>query len=453
MRNNLEEKRTPAGSSHAVAGYSYPGDLSRFVRDRWRDVPEPPGGIDLLPDVAMLEDFFSACYHASMLREEERPVTFRAILAEPALFASEGRPPEGLQRLEFSGLLPFDPRELRQLSVTADPRRTLIGVRREGERGLRIWGVINSGTRWLRDIQGGRQAAAPLPLAPVIHVDAPGSIEVYKGYELVGKLQGGRLSGARVDLFGSEWLPDQFSLFREELMKRHEVARNQARELSGERWAPLEPTLVTRISERMMKRVISLLRDARHGGTIIFVREENAGDLSTEDPCIDLKYRFADGRRQLSFSDLVVDILNRLAQFYGVSDQRRRGPVGWREFEATTDDEIAALDEALFEIAHLIAGLAAADGAVVFSKHHHKLLGFGGMISGRLPAVRSVARALDLEGEKVAEEETGNVGARHRSAYRLAGALPEAVVIVISQDGGVHFICKKGGRVTYWEQE
>jgi hypothetical protein len=48
-----------------------------------------------------------------------------------------------------------------------------------------------------------------------------------------------------------------------------------------------------------------------------------------------------------------------------------------------------------------------------------------------------VWRALDLEGEKVAEEGTGNVGARHRSAYRLAGALPGSVAVVISQDGGV----------------
>jgi hypothetical protein len=91
------------------------------VHDRWRDVPEPPGGVDPLPDAAALEGFFDACYQASMLREEERPVTFRAILAEPALFAPEGRPPEGLQRLEFPRSLPFDPRELRRLSVAADP--------------------------------------------------------------------------------------------------------------------------------------------------------------------------------------------------------------------------------------------------------------------------------------------------------------------------------------------
>ena len=92
----LEGKPTPAGSGYAAAGYSYPEDLARFVRDRWRDLPEPTtGGVAPLPDAAALEGFFTACYQASMLREEERSVTFRAILAEPALFDPEARPPEG----------------------------------------------------------------------------------------------------------------------------------------------------------------------------------------------------------------------------------------------------------------------------------------------------------------------------------------------------------------------
>ena len=207
-----------------------------------------------------------------------------------------------------------------------------------------------------------------------------------------------------------------------------------------------------------MKRVISVLRDARHGGTVLFIPLENAGEPSREHPYehpyIDLRYPFADSRaRLLSFPDLIVDILNRLAQLYSTADHRQEpAVVGWEEFEATTDAQIETLDEALFETAHLIAGLAAADGAVVMSKQN-ELLGFGGMISGRLPAVNSVGKALDLEGEKVTEEETANVGARHRSAYRLAGALPGSVAVVISQDGGVRWVCQKGGRVTYWEQE
>jgi hypothetical protein len=196
----FEERPTPAGSGHAAAGYSYPGDLARFVRDRWSNVPEPPGGVDPLPDAAELESFFAACYQASMLREEERPVVFRAILAEPALFHPEGRPPENLQRLAFPRSLPFDPREIRRLSVAADPQRTLIGVRQDGEGGLRKWGLINSGTRWLRDVQGGRRAGAPLPPAPVVHVGAAGSMEAYKGHELVGKLQG---EGSRAQ----GWIP------------------------------------------------------------------------------------------------------------------------------------------------------------------------------------------------------------------------------------------------------
>jgi hypothetical protein len=447
-----EQEPTPVGPGHAAAGYEYPGDLARFVRDRWRDAQGPPGGVDPLPDPAALEAFFAACYQASMLREEERPVVFRATLAEPALFAPEGRPPEGLQRLAFARSLPFDPRELRRLSVAADPQRTLIGVRQDREGSLRIWGLINSGTRWLRDVQGGRRAGAPLPPAPVVHVDAPGSIEAYKGHELIGKLQGGRLSGSRVDLFESEWLPSQFSGFLEELAQRHKAARNRALELSDERWARLEPTLPLRIAERMMKRVISVLREARHGGTVVFVPTGTVGEPSSEHPYIDLRYRFADDHARLSFPDLVVAILNCLAWLYGTADQDEPRTVGWREFEESTDAEIETLDEALFETAHLIAGLAAADGAVVMSKQN-ELLGFGGMISGRLPDVERVWRALDLEGKEVTEERTGNVGSRHRSAYRLTGALPRSVAVVVSQDGGVRFVCQRGGRVTYWEQE
>jgi hypothetical protein len=448
-----EGKTSPAGSGHAAPGYSYPGDLARFVRDRWKDAPEPSGGVDPLPEAAALERFFEVCYQASMLREEERQVVFRAVLAEPALFAPEGRPPEGLQRLSLPHSLPFDPRELRRLSVAADPQRTLIGVRPDGEGGLRIWGLINSGTRWLRDVYGGRRAGAPLPPAPVVHVNAPGSIEAYKGHVLLGKLQGGRLSGARMDPFESEWLPGQFSRLLEEFTERHEVARNRALELSGERWAPLEPTLRRRITERMMKRVISVLRDARHGGTVVFVPTENAGEPFTERPLIDLRYPFADDQSRQSFPDIIVGILNRLAQLYGIADHEQKpAAVGWEEFETTTDAQIETLDEALFDVAHLIAGLAAADGAVIMSKQN-ELLGFGGMISGRLPDVESVGRALDLEGEKVVEEGIGNVGARHRSAYRLASALPGSVAVVVSQDGGVRWVCQKGGRVTCWEQE
>ncbi len=448
----MHEQPSQARSGDVAAGYAYPEDLVRLVQNRWKERPETSGSIFPLPDAATLHEFFSASYQASMMRDEERPVTFRAILAEPAHFATEGRPPVGLQRFEFSSSLPFDPAELRQLSVVADPQRTLIGVRQDPECGLRIWGLVNSGKRWLRDVHGGRQAGVPLPSAPVIRVDAPGSIAAYRGDELVGKLQGGRLSGSRVDVFESEWLPRQFIPFRDELAEQHHIARSSACTLAGETWARLEPDLQRRITERLHKRIIAILREKHHGGTILFLPLEDATAMPGAEAYIDLRHRILEGVSRSCFPLLIVSILNRLARLYGNSGLLRAGTVGWEDFETTTDDEITTLDESLFEMAHLFAGLAEADGALVLN-NHHDLLGFGGMISGSLPDVRTVWKALDLEGENLAEEEIGSVGARHRSAYRIAAILPGSVAIVISQDGGVRFVSQKGGRVVYWEHD
>lgn len=448
----INEQPTLARARDVAAGYAYPEDLVQLVRKRWMEPLETGGSIFPLPDAATLHEFFSACYQASMLRDEERPVTFRAILAEPTHFATDGRPPVGLQRLEFASPIPFGPGELRRLSVVADPQRTLIGVRQAPEGGLRIWGLVNSGKRWLRHVHGGRQAGAPLPFAPVIRVDAPGNIAAYRGDELVGKLQAGRLSGSRVDVFESEWLPRQFVPFRDGLVEQHTIARRSARELAGETWATLEPDLPRRITERLHKRIISVLREEHHGGTVLFLPLEDAPDVSGAEAYIDLRYRILDGISRACFPLLIVSILNHLTRLYGNSELLRARTVGWEDFETTTDDEITALDEALFEMAHLFAGLAEVDGALVLNKHH-ELLGFGGMISGSLPNVRTVWKALDLEGNHLAEEEIGVVGARHRAAYRIAAALPGSVAIVISQDGGVRFVSQKEGRVTYWEQD
>jgi hypothetical protein len=431
--------RTPAGDA-------YPPDLARFVLDHWtRDPAVLPNG--QAPENATLTQFYSACYQASLLRDEERSVTFRAILAPPELFAPDGLPPESLQRFAFCHSFPLGASELRRLSVAADTQRTLIGVQQHADGSLRIWGVVSSGAHWLRDVRGGRRAGAPLPAVPVVHVDAPGSVAAYKGLDLIAVLHSGRISGSRVDPFTSAWLPERFADFGDELVAHHLRARRE----SGQRWAPLHPRLPREVSDRMMKRVIALLREARHGGTIVFVPNESVGELDTVDPFIDLKYRFRAASTQRSYADLIVSILSRLATIHG-ADPRGHEPVGWREFESTADAELTRLDEAVFETAHLIAALASADGAVVLNKQHD-LLGFGGMIAGRLPAVRSVARALDLEGDIVAAVGTENVGARHRSAYRLAGAIPGVVAIVISQDGGVQFVAQKNGRVTCWEQE
>jgi hypothetical protein len=151
--------------------------------------------------------------------------------------------------------------------------------------------------------------------------------------------------------------------------------------------------------------------------------------------------------------------MNRLAQVHGydgdvsAGEARAPGTVGWSEYQESDDQEVAALEEAIMEVAHLVAALAKSDGAVVMSRRY-EVLGFGGEISGKLDDVETVLRALDVQGDRFEEESTKSVGTRHRSAFRLCKELPDVLTVVVSKDGDVRFVRQlEGGQVAYWDQD
>lgn len=445
--------RTTAGT--AVEGvrdaYAYPPDLARFVRARWEDYPgdveDSEYGRDEAPDAQVLETLLSTCYQASLLREEERPVAFRAILASPENLPEDGGPPEGLHRMEFDEPRPFDERELRRLSPAADFERSLIGVCRDDGGELKIWGIVHSGSRWLRFRRGGRQSSAPPPPALVVKVEGPGRLAVKKGSAFFAALADGRISDSYSDIFPSRWLSEMFAPTQDELLELHEEARLEAAAM-GERWAPLDPELPRMIARQMYRRLVSTLAEARHGGAIIMVPPERTEEILAGKH-VTLKHSFADGEPRRRLRTLILRIMNHLARANdgAASDS----PVGWDEYAWSEDPKLADLDEAVFEFAHLVASYASVDGAVVMT-HRHELIGFGGEISGDIEPVLSVHKALDPEGESTVEESAEDEGTRHRSAYRLAGALPDALLVVVSQDGNARFVSGRNGVVTCWDQ-
>ena len=421
---------------------AYPADLALFVRERW---DEDRAGT--LPDADALETLISACYQASLLREEERAVTFRVILCDPQRLPPNEGPPGGIHRLEFPELRPFDVQELRRLSPAADYYRSLVGVCLDKEGELRIWGLVHSGPRWLREGQGGRDAPPPLPRALILRVHGPGRIAVDAGQGTLCKLDEGRISDVSMDVFGSRWLPASFAPVRQELAEIHEGLRDQARK-KGQVWARLDNDITRIIGQHTIKRITSAVRDSHHGGTVVIVPPDLADDI-LEGRFVSLKYKFVDAEPRRRFRTLIVDVMSELALSHAGTPAR--DPVGWEDYEASSDVSLSLLDEAIFEVAHLIVGLTAVDGAVVMTQRF-EMLGFGGEISGDLPPAETVEKALDAEAEETIEEPTDGVGTRHRSAYRLCKALGTVIAVVISQDGNVRFIKRKDGAVTYWDQ-
>ena len=460
----MADESTPRGvRSVRNTQHAYPGDLAAFVAERWKNrsgatVPPDRDPVHPLPDASMLEEALSACYQASLLREEEQPVTFRLALCGPEVFPAEGGPPDGLHRLEFPDPRPFDAQELRRLSSATDYPRSVVGARYDGERGLRIWGLVHSGPRWLRDRRGGRVTAPQLPPLPIVHVTGPGRLEVRKGSEVVGRLENGALADASMDVFESEWLPAGFARVRAELMELHMAARDRAYDRDGERWASLDPDLARKISQQMFKRLISTVQNFGRGGTVVFVPPERTEDFYADNRFVALKYRFSEGEPRRRFRTLIVRTMNRLAQAHSSTDDTSvdevsdPSAVGWREYQESNDKEVEALEEAIMEVAHLVAALATTDGAVVMNKRY-ELLGFGGEISGKLADVGTVLRAQDVQGDNFEEESTESVGTRHRSAYRLCKELPDVLAVVVSKDGDISFVRQlESGEVAYWDQ-
>ena len=88
---------------------SYPTELAERVRESW--------SADAYPLPKRLVTILDVAYHASFLRDEERPVTGRILVLPSSELALDTGPPAGLLPLRFGTPRRFDEDELRRLST------------------------------------------------------------------------------------------------------------------------------------------------------------------------------------------------------------------------------------------------------------------------------------------------------------------------------------------------
>jgi len=388
----------------------------------------------------------STCYQASLMREEDRPVVFRVLLRGRARIPHDGNPPDGLHRLSFDRARPFSANELRRLSPAASFDRALVGVELNQQGQLEIWGLVNSGSGWVRAQEGSRARFDPLPGSLVVAVRGPGRLTVSRGSFTVARLQGGRIVPPSVNLLETgRQLPGAAAALAE-LQQAHERAR-----LAAQRpWAGLAPAFAQQLRQQLALRMVSAIRSFRHGGTVLLLERELAQESEAIDRYVRLKYSFHTDEPRFRARTLVLQAMRALAE---VCAEAYPPPatVGWSEYASSNHSRVVAVDEAINELARFLACLTAADGSVVLT-HSLELIGFGGEIRGDLPDVELVARVTDLETGAFELEPATAFGTRHRSAYRLCRALPGSVALVVSQDSSFRVVTCVQDQVTCWEQ-
>ena len=438
-----DETSAQATESSAARDYAYPSDLAGLVLTRWHEAIAT-GQITLpAPDISTLARVLSICYHATLLREEGRPVTFRLAISGPEAFDPAAGPPSGLHRLVFSRPLPLDQHELRRLAPAAVFSRSLIGVTLSGATGEEIWGVIHSGPQWLQSVRGGRETEQTIPPVLIVAATGPGRLLVSAGAVTLAELRNGTLSDREMDVFTSQWMQQRLA----EVSAVQRAAHVRVREKVDERWADVDWTFGAVLAGHVLRRVLATIRSAQHGGMLIVVPGGRVSELLSDGRYVRVKYGFTDEEPRRRILTLMVSIMNELARG-GAGDD---AAVGWDAYEASRGRQLSKMDEALFEVAHLVADLSHVDGTVLMTDCL-EILGFGVEIAGDLPEVLRVARAHDLEGTEREWVRTDRVGTRHRSAYRLCQAVHDTLAFVVSQDGGLRFIRWHEDGVTYWEQ-
>jgi hypothetical protein len=409
-------------------GHDYPPDLARYVEARW------PEGRTLPLSSRLFAEALATAYQASMTYEEGRPTRFRLLLTPFDDLPESGVPNEGVLRLRFDPSRPLHEDELRRLCPAVPFETALIGAHVEDEDRLRIWGIAHSGPAWLAPTWGGRSLVPNWTYDPIVHVTGPGRMAVRCAGKLVGGLERGVIVDAVLDVFDSEWLPALFAAQREAVRVEHAQLQSIAPSPTL-----VENSLIGRVSQHMLRRVIQLVRGARHGGMLCIV-DEACGLHGLRQ-----KYRFGRDEPSRRYHTLLLQILE------AVSNASSKSSVGWSDFALDGSPRLEQLEQAVFELSRLLANLTSIDGAVVLDKQLH-LLGFGAEVSAELPTPRQVWRAIDTEGQQRELDDLENVGTRHRAAYRFVNDHPNGLAIVVSHDGGVSFVANRAGEIVFWEQ-
>jgi len=410
----------------ARAVHAYPSQLADFVLDLW------PAERPLEVDRRSLVELLSTCFQASLTREEGRQVRFRLVAASPEE-VTRALEPEHFLPLELAAREPLTTEQLTRLSPAAPFHSSLIGVTL-GAGGWVLWGLVHTGADWLAPSWGGRDHHRTLGL-PEVHVLGPGRLGVYAGRDLVATLERGMIEATTTDVFTSDWLPRLF---------RPRLTLEQAGPESTLNVA--DDGLVRTLAQHMVRRAVFLIRQAGNGGMILFADPELVTKcMLAASPTLKLKYAFRASEARERFRHLQRRLVRALEEPGG------ERPVSLERFLGMETAEVARIEQAIFDVSSLIAGLADVDGAVLLDKRL-EVIGFGAEVSGELPYPETVWQALDVEGDKRAPEPANRVGTRHRAAYRYVTAHPTGMAIVISHDGIVRFVANHDGEVVFWDQ-
>jgi hypothetical protein len=413
----------------------YPRQLAELLWSAWINEDK---GLAAIDSVETLGAFFSVAYQASLLREESRQVECRIALLGLEHVDGPSMTRIGFRLFRFTKPRIFAEQEIRRVAPATGFYRSMIAVRRSRNRAFEISGMIHTG-EWSRDLTVGiDNLNHPIPDWLIIHVRGPGNLVICRGSDRIATLLNGRIEGHGFDLFTSAWLGERYRKLGDGFVGRPLASPHAD--------VDVRQDLVRNIGQAFLKRVIREIRNARHGGALVFVPGPLAQPLLRSGGPLCAKYQVDEGCTESPFRMVLEDVSRRLVHLALAKGQ---SSVGWKEYLEWYQELPFTYSQRFLELACWLSDLTAVDGCLLLD-HEFTVLGFG--VEIQIPGFEDelVYQALDIEASECSEELMESAGTRHRAAYRLCREHDECMAIVVSQDGTVKFVANHRQKVTYW---
>lgn len=406
----------------------YPPELVASFRSQYR--PNLHGNCEAPPDDVFAQ-ILKVAFYASMEREEGRATKFRIGFCGLETLAQLSAPAIGRHWLPFTKGIPFLSPEIRRLAPALDHTRSFICVHRDARQ---IDGILTATSDHIFMGTLSKFMGFRLPDIFNVCVADAGELDVNIGASSVVQFRQGELR-----------VPQSFYGVGDPLWDvEHQIhleALKMLPPMAQERFADARNLTPY---PGFLARILFLMERRRHGGSLLVVPDRMLSEVRASG-CLRIKYPFGNNPSDIWNLCVTWYAQNRLA-FFEDWENGIRGPKG----RVGDNPEFPQqLFDTIMRFAEFTATLTSVDGAVVMSERL-EVIGFGAEITSAASEVPEVTMHDDRSGTGEVRNVEDN-GMRHRSVYRFCKNFPNAMGIIVSQDGGIKVVKSKEGAVHVWK--
>lgn len=402
----------------------------------------------------LLQKIISISFYASLQHEEGVSLQFDLIFLNPE--EPDPEPPlrirtQRWKTSKFSTPMEFNESSIAKLGLATDRRTSSLAIYVDDNGMPLIWGLVDQGTN--THLFDTHESSGGWPHPGVLHISVRGvgKLVITHQSEKIIEINQNQIVYPALDVFAEGHLRNAINKVVDNLADRsNKYAEEFGYNDQEDDDSPFAfKNLLRRDFQRTLCRIILRIQDYGHGGAFIITPNAESANLN-------IKYKVEYDR--LAEALVRHEVLAIMSSHYHAENMalfdngRKSIPKETYLNSVITDDELSDSEQELTGSVWFTSLLSRVDGLIVFDETL-SVRGFGAEILVDSPATK-VLNANTIIDEFVLKTarpiDPSKFGTRHRSMMRYINKNPDAIGVVISQDGEEKIMINIEGNVVYW---